>query len=53
MLSRGKEAPQSPQVIVSGDLLAPGSCSGDLLGVTQVVSGEACSDLLGLQLKKE
>ena len=25
MLSRGKEARQSPQVIVSGDLLAPGS----------------------------
>ena len=25
--------------------------SGEVLGVTQVVSGEACSDLVGLKLK--
>ena len=25
--------------------------SGEVLGVTQVVSGEACSDLVGLELK--
>ena len=28
-----------------------GPWSGDVLGVMQVVSGEACSDLAGLELK--